>query len=253
MSNPWHPGGFARLPWVAFGALLGAIGGIVGSIAVLVVSDGTPIAEWYFQPTVYLSIISTITNIMVHYALAEGVTTAWWTRALQSNTQMSDLHQYWKAGNSLLAALNLGRNFNFVAVASIIVAISPINGPLLQRASRVATVDAPTGLTLSIPLAPQVPAGYTGIVEGRGYNPSFFNQSFTPVVNDFYNRSPINIANTSCVGTCSTAVVGAGFAINCSSYETIFNATIYQPPNTQFNANQSIVTDGADAFESTFN
>jgi len=83
MSNPWHPGGFARLPWPAFAALLGAIGGIAASIAVLILSNRVPITEWSFQPTVYLSIISTITNIMIHYALAQGVTTAWWIRALQ--------------------------------------------------------------------------------------------------------------------------------------------------------------------------
>lgn len=253
MSNSWHPGGFARLPWVAFAALLGAISGIAGSIAVLIVSDGVPITNWYFQPTVYLSILSTITNIMVHYALTQGVTAAWWIKALKSDTRVSDLHQYWKTGNSLLAALTSGRSFNLVALASIIVAISPINGPLLQRASRVATVGAPTALMLSIAVAPQVPSGYTGIVEGRGYVPSFFNQAFTPVVNDFYDRSDININKTGCDGTCSTTVVGAGFAINCSSYQTIFNATVYEPPNTLFNTNQSMVAYGVDAFESFFN
>ena len=96
VSNPWYPGAFARLPWAAFVALLGAIVGIGGSTAVLILSDGVPITEWTFQPTVYLSIVSTITTIMIHYALAQGVTTAWWTRALKTNTKISDLHQYWK-------------------------------------------------------------------------------------------------------------------------------------------------------------
>ena len=253
MRNPWHPGVFARLPWASFAALLGAICGVAGSIGVLVVSDGIPITRWSFQPTVYLSILSTITNIMVHYALADGVTTAWWTKALKPDTRASELHQYWKTGNSLLAALTSGRGFNLVALASIIVAVSPINGPLLQRASRVTEVDAPATVALSIAVAPKVPSGYTGIVEGRGYVPSFFNQAFTPVVNDFYDRSDISINSTGCQGTCSTIVVGAGFAINCSSYETLFNATVYDPPNTQFDTNQTLVAYGVDAFESFFN
>ena len=115
MNNAWHPGAFARLPWAAFAALLVAIVGIGGSIMVLRASDGVTLIDWYIQPTVYLSIISTITNIMTHFALAQGVTTAWWTRALKPNTKISDLHQYWQTGNSLLAALSAGRNFNLVA------------------------------------------------------------------------------------------------------------------------------------------
>jgi hypothetical protein len=253
MSNPWNPGSFAQFPWTAFAALLGAIGGVAGSAAVLIVSDGIAITEWTFQPTVYLSIISTITNIMVRYALARGLTTAWWARALKANTKISDLHQLWKTGNSVLAALTIGGNFNFVTLASVLVAISPINGPLLQRASRVAIVYVQSGLTLSIALAPRVPTGYTGIIEGRGYTPSFFMQDFTPVVNSFYDRLAIQIKNTSCIGTCSMTVVGAGFAVNCSSYETNFNLTIYAPPNTTYNSNQSLVTEGVDLFQSTIN
>jgi len=122
MKNPWKPGAFARLPWCAFAALVGAVGGVVGSVAVLLVSNGKPIPEWYFQPTVYLSIISTATNLMVHYALTQGVTIAWWTRALKPDTKISHLHQYWETGNSLLTSLKLRRNFNEVVTSARFIA-----------------------------------------------------------------------------------------------------------------------------------
>ncbi|KAE9376429.1 hypothetical protein N431DRAFT_330742 [Stipitochalara longipes BDJ] len=253
MNNPWKPGAWARLPWSAFAALAGAIGGVVGSVAVLVVSNGKPIADWHFQPTVYLSIISTITNLMVHYALTQGATIAWWTRALKPDTKISHLHQYWETGNSLLASLKIGRNFNAVALASIIVAISQVNGPLLQRASRVAVFPTDSEITVSVGIASKLPSGYTGMVEGRGYAPAFFNQLFLPTVSDYYDRASIKVNETGCIGTCSTIVAGAGFAVSCSSYETTFNAIPIDPPAGQdFNTSQPLVAVGVLAFQTNF-
>lgn len=253
MRNPWKPGVYSRLPWSAFAALVGAVGGVVGSVAILIVSNGKPITDWMVQPTVHLSIISTLTNLMVHYALTQGVTIAWWTRALKSDTKISHLHQYWETGNSLLASLKIGQNFNLVALASIIVAISPVNGPLLQRASRVAVVTGRSTVDISVGIASQLPYGYTGFVEGRGYVPAFFNPIFTPVVNDYSDRISIKVNNTGCTGTCNSIVTGAGFAISCSSYESTFNANpIVQPAGQDFNASQPLVAVGVLAFQTSF-
>jgi hypothetical protein len=253
MRNPWKPGAYARLPWFAFAALVGAVGGVVLSVAVLVVSNGKPITDWNVQPTVCLSIISTVTNLMVHYALAEGLTIAWWTRALKHDTKISHLHQYWETGNSLLASLKIGRSFNLVALASIIVAISPVNGPLLQRASRVVVIAAKSTITVSVGVASQLPYGYTGFVEGRGSVPAFFNPSFMSTVNDYSDRLSIKINNTGCTGTCTSIVAGAGFAVSCSSYESTFDATpIAQPADQTFDASQPLVAEGVLAFQSNF-
>lgn len=252
-NAPWKPGAFARLPWTGFAALGGAVGGIVGSVAVLVVSNGKPITDWRFQPTVYLSIISTLTNIMVHYALTQGVTVAWWALALKPDTRISHLHQYWETGNSLLASLKVGRNFNIIALATIIVAISQVNGPLLQRASRVAVVTANSDMTISIGIAPQIPSGFTGVVEGRAYVPAWFNELFLPTVNEYSDRLSINVNQTGCTGTCSTTLSGAGFAIVCTGYETTFEAVPEpQPTGQPFNTSQPLMIDGVDAFQSYF-
>ena len=101
-NNPWKPGVFAKLPWAGFAALVGALGGVAGSVAVLVASNGKPITEWRFQPTVYLSIISTLTNLMVHYAFAEGVKIAWWARALKPDTKILHLHQFCRCWGSFI-------------------------------------------------------------------------------------------------------------------------------------------------------
>jgi hypothetical protein len=44
-QNPWNPGVFLRLPLAGFAALAGAVGGIVGSVVVLKVSNGKPIMD----------------------------------------------------------------------------------------------------------------------------------------------------------------------------------------------------------------
>jgi hypothetical protein len=199
--------------------------------------------DWRFQPTVYLSIVSTLMNLMVHYAFTHGVKIAWWTRALKPDTKISQLQQYWEPGNSLLASLKVGRTANVVALASIIVAISQINSPLLQRASRVAVVPTYSDVTVLLGIAPQLPQGYTGLVEGRGNIPSWFTGLLLPTGNEYYDRVRINVNQNGCTGICSTTVSGAGFAIFCSSSESTFDA---------IGESQPLSVAGVDAFQSNF-
>lgn len=122
--------GTPQLPWLGLAAPVGAAGCAVASAFVLIRSDGQSIHDWTLQPTVYLAIASASANILLHYPLAEGVNVAWWRRSLKDGTTVNDLHRYWDYGNSLWAASTSGRHFNLVALASIMAALAPINGPL---------------------------------------------------------------------------------------------------------------------------
>ena len=135
--KPWNPNVGRRIPWKGLGALLGGIAGIGAAVAILIMSDGQPTSKWSVQPAVYLAIASAVTNICIHFALGRAVTVAWWKRATQPNTKLADLHRLWSYGDSLWESIVAGRNVNLIAFASIFVAILPINGPFLQRASRV--------------------------------------------------------------------------------------------------------------------
>jgi hypothetical protein len=250
--NSWKTGAFARLPWSGFAALLGAVVGMAGSIAILIASNGVPITKWSIQPTVYLSITSTITNILIHYALSEGLTTAWWSRALNSNVKVADLHRNWKSGNSLLSAVTSGRHFNLIALAAIFVAISPVNGPFLQRASHVVISQTITNTQLLVQIAKEIPQGYTAWIEGREETPAFFSEDFTPVVSDLYDRSDISIKDTGCAGNCSAGIIGAGFAISCSAYQAAFDLRPYNNPDGTFNTSQPNVAFGVQVFQSFF-
>lgn len=222
-GQAWHSGALVRFPWLGMGALLGSVLGIAASIAILIASDKKPISDWTFQPTVYLSIASTLTNITLYFAFTKGVTISWWSRAMKDGTHLADLHRYWDYGGSLWAASTAGRRFNLVALACVLVAIAPINDPFLQRASRVTTAQQHSTPTLGISLAPAIPLGFSGYISGRGHDVSLYTTNFTPTVQAYNNRAPIIMGSTGCGGVCSAKVLAVGFAVNCSSYPFAFD------------------------------
>src|SRR6266480_4234067 len=109
-SSPWSPGVWKRLPWTGFLALLTTIVVTILMIVIVVRSNGEP-AYWVVQPAVLLVIASTIANILLPYALSEGVTVAWWVKSMKPGTQVSDLHNIWSFGSSIKEAALSGRAF----------------------------------------------------------------------------------------------------------------------------------------------
>lgn len=73
-TRPWQPGFLRRIPWAGLSSLVGALIGIGAAIAILITSNGVPIREWKYAPTVYLSVCYTISNILLNAALSQGVT-----------------------------------------------------------------------------------------------------------------------------------------------------------------------------------
>jgi len=180
-GRPWRPGFFRRISWAGLLCLFGALLGVVASIAILRASDGTPISDWRYSPTVYLSISYTITNILLAVALGHGVTISWWRKALGADTELGDLHRYWNFGTSPAAALLSGRKFNFIALACLLVAITPANGPLLQRSSSVAVQVTSEPVTMQIAAAPVIQSP-TGYLSGRSLAVSLISTQYAPVV-----------------------------------------------------------------------
>lgn len=251
-KNPWKATAFRRLPILGFAALLGALLGVGASIAILIKSDGQPTKSWSLQPTVYLAIASTVTNIALHFALTEGVTVAWWRRASKENTSIADLHRHWSYGNSLWAAFTSGKHVNMVAIASIFVAIGPINGPLLQRASRVTFGQFIQNTDVSIKIAQSLPNGYTGMISGRGHSVAILTSAFTKTVSAANSQADIIIGETGCTGECATTLRGAGFAVNCSASTMPFSLTPDMKAGENFNPDQQAVMNGTQAFGTFF-
>ncbi|KAL8730263.1 MAG: hypothetical protein Q9181_004730 [Wetmoreana brouardii] len=247
----WNPSILHRLPWRGLGAMLGVLAAVAAAIVVLMLSDGRPTSNWSLQPAVYLAIASALANIFIHFALSQAICVAWWRRATQPNTKISDLHRHWNYGDSLWASVTSGRQMNIIAVASLLVALVPINGPFLQRASRVGLGRFVHNPEVQLQIAQQLPIGYTGFVasgRGRPYA-SFLTPEFKNILNATNNLAPISLVSKGCAGECTTRVRGAGFMVNCVHSTVPFDLEPLEEDNETI---QTSSFEGIQAFETLF-
>ncbi|OCL06727.1 hypothetical protein AOQ84DRAFT_355343 [Glonium stellatum] len=223
--HPWRTGFWRRFPWLGILALFGAVLCAAAMVGILVASDNKPVDHWNIQPTVYLSIASTAANILLQFALTEGTTIFWWVRALQGETTVKNLHDYWDHGRHLAPALFAGKSINLAAFACIAVAITPLNGPLIQRASVVGSLHMTRETTVRVPIAPVLPDGFTGLITGRGHQTAMPNSNISALVKAYNAKLPVNITESLCEGNCVATLQGAGFSINCAALATPFDVT----------------------------
>ncbi|KAI9755176.1 MAG: hypothetical protein M1835_000840, partial [Candelina submexicana] len=184
--------------------------------AILLASNGQPVASWTVQPTVLLALLTAAVNSLLHFALREGVTVIWWRKAMTEGTTIDDLHHVWEFGTSILAATFAGRQFNRVALASILTTLVVIDAPLLQRASSITSRSVTIPVTMSANLATSIPT--TSFVTGGAYV-SVLDPLFARVMQDYGNRVPID-AVSGCHGTCFLTVKAFGFSTQCNTDTT---------------------------------
>jgi len=85
-NNLWAPVAWTRFPWTGILAISGAHLGIAVCVAMLVISDGAEATACTYQPTLYLSIAYTLTNMCLSAAFDRGVIINWWRKALGPKT-----------------------------------------------------------------------------------------------------------------------------------------------------------------------
>ncbi|KAF7189152.1 hypothetical protein HII31_09574 [Pseudocercospora fuligena] len=252
--NPWQPGLFRRIPWAGISCLFAVFCCCIVEIAILVASNGAPISSWKYAPSLYLSVAYTISNILLSAAFSQGLTVHWWRKALTEGTQLGDLHRYWDHGTSAVAAAFAGRHFSYISFAAIFVALTPINGPLLQRASTTTTdtryyhSDADdVQLRLPVVKSIQDPTGHTS---GRAYTVTMLDTKFAPVVQAWSTGQSIIVNNTGCAGDgkCTGVMTGAGLAMSCNSSTANFDLSGTNEDGS--NNNASFI--GMDIFQVNF-
>jgi hypothetical protein len=215
--STWRTGFWRRFLHTGVIALIAATIASISMVYIIRTSDGQPIASWRYQPTVCLAISYTIANMTLQCTLARAVTIAWWTKALKGDAKVQDLHNIWSYGHGVCQILLLGRFFNLVALAGLVVTLAPINGPLLQRASVIHECERLCMKNITIPIAPEFPGGYTGIIAGHGGEaPASLTVSFSDIMKQHTNRLAINITNSGCEGSCKGTLFGAGYDISCT-------------------------------------
>ncbi|MCJ1245167.1 hypothetical protein MMC30_002368 [Trapelia coarctata] len=220
--RPWQPGLRRRAPWVGMASLILGLLCILFTALILYSAHESPVDSWpsesrVVQPAVLLAFISTATNVLLNFAMSEGCIIAWWSKALEGG-DVNDLHRYWSYGTSLGAAALSGRSFNKVALACLLTSSLAVNGPLLQRASTVATKQYTTVIPVSANLSTSpLPAGFSGIYMTQENKISMLTPAFANISRDYASRAPIMTRNTGCSGGCLSSFHAAGFDMNCSS------------------------------------
>lgn len=141
------------------------------------------------------ALLSAAANAWLSYAFVEGAGSFWWTQAVRGG-KIQDLHQTWLSGAGQGAALTAGRRFDWLALASIAVAVVAIDGPLLQRASFTAIkVFDPQPVTVNAVVATEVPLGYSGFemqtsTGGLRSRQQFLSERFQGVMQAYSARVP---------------------------------------------------------------
>jgi hypothetical protein len=223
-GRPWHASAMRRLPWDAILAFFGAIASAILMIVVIFKSNNDPVSNWPVAPAVYLAIISVGANIQLRYAFSRGVEISWWVAAMEDNTKVKHLHNIWLYGTSLKSAFFAGRSFNLVALAAILLALVPANGPLAQRASQPVTRITTAEMTVPLVAAPTLGPGMTtGQITGRSAVTSYVTPSFAKVLQNHLVSAPITVSEACGSGTCRGVVRAAGYAVSCVSGSRLFD------------------------------
>ncbi|KAF5260234.1 hypothetical protein FOXYS1_9137 [Fusarium oxysporum] len=203
LSQPWLPGFWIRFPYRGLGMWLLALLGTIAAVMILVYSDGVPVDHWdeRIQPTVWLALTSALSGAFLACAFTEGAAIS-----------------YWRAAGKPVTSKTLG-------LASILMTLSVLRGPLMQRASSTTNhYQAQQGI-MNFHIARELPENYACIMTGRTHSTSLLTKNFSDVAQNYSRRSDMAVFDTSCTN-CTTAVEGFGFDVNCTETTREFNLTI---------------------------
>ena len=113
--------------------------------------------------------------------------------------------------------------FNIIALACILTALAPINGPLLQRASSVAVTNITFIVPINVPITSSLIVPSVNLTSHM-FSVSLFMNQFSSIVLNYLKEGNVNINSTGCssVTTCAAIIRDAEFTLNCSSYRVLF-------------------------------
>ncbi|KAK5172819.1 uncharacterized protein LTR77_002939 [Saxophila tyrrhenica] len=179
-------------PLAGVASLVFAILQIFASFAVLAASNKQPVSSWTFQPTVYLAVLTVLSNKLLAFAAVQGTVISWWRSAIRG-TSLGQLHRDWGMGLHVYKALAAGRHTNILAFACILATFVAIDGPLLQRATSVVSVTPQQPVPLTVALAPELPGAWSGAADYREKQSWTFGPSvdFAKVFEDYSETTPI--------------------------------------------------------------
>lgn len=102
----WSPSILRIAPLSGIGALLFVFIQIFASYAVLATSHGADVKHWKYQPTVYLAILTAISNKALAFAVVQGTVVTLWLRLLKG-TSLGQVHRDWAYGLHVVSEIEI--------------------------------------------------------------------------------------------------------------------------------------------------
>jgi hypothetical protein len=201
-GNVWQPAIFRNAPIWGLGAVFGTLACCVGTILIVIVSNGDKVESWKVQPSVLLAILIAGANATMTFALAGGAVNAWWYKAYKGAT-VTEIQWQWSLGDSLWDAMCAGRHVSLVALATIVGTWAVFGtDPLMQRSTGVISKNITEPVSVIASIAPLIPYGYTGISTTRGGTAFAPTPPAMDAARDFFNKVPINLGFYGCKDNC---------------------------------------------------
>jgi hypothetical protein len=259
----WKTGVKARFPWLGFSAILTVLLCVAFTIVILITSNGKAQEEWpgeprnevtgscksianpstgyqkwqwindewkskmQLTPSTALAVTNTVANLGLAIAIANGVSIAWWRKAMQGAT-VSDLHRSWAFSTSLWELLTAGKHFNLIALAAITAKLALVDNILLQRSTNtVPGIYFQKGTNVRLPIVTELPQDYAGTFTADASSGALSSAFSDNVYRYSTDNDVIKFNNTftdwdtHCRGTCVGYTQGYGFSIDCSEYNIV--------------------------------
>lgn len=223
LSRPWRPRSWKSFPKLPIASLMGSAVSITLALAALLLADDSLVDSWPIAPSVYLSIIAAISNMMVRFAFYESADLFWWTRMI-SGVSLHELHTIWDLthnATSLAKLTHKGIRLQHLHLTAILVLLVAVTGPFLQRTI---TVEVTTRLSIhsqvELPVRREPMWNLTTKVinpRRRLFAPPPYQDEFAEVVLELNQRKPLTMSTPVCSpnATCDTNIVIAGFTWVC--------------------------------------
>lgn len=223
-NQPWQAHSWRQFPSLTVLALLGAVTAISLAILVLYLSDDVQVDHLEFSPTVFLSILVTLSNALLRFAFQESADVFWWSRLLsESGVTLKELHTMWDLAHNVLSLAKF-RNTPVqlhIRVTALLVLLLAVNGPLLQRALTVDLTTRTNVRTATLPIR-QEPmwnlttkkVGFAGHI----WSAPPYQDEFAEIAAELNQRRPLQLSSSVCApnGTCTANVTIAGFTHACA-------------------------------------
>ncbi|KAH7183321.1 uncharacterized protein B0J16DRAFT_163597 [Fusarium flagelliforme] len=228
LSQPWLPGFWTRFPYRGLSMWLLALIGTMSAVLILKYSDGVPVDHWdkNMQPTVWLALTSALSGAFLAVAFTEGAAISYWRTAGKPVTLQQLQAVYGSSTGIIQAAINLFTwKSKTLGIASILMTLSVMRGPLMQRASATANYYETQQGRMNFHIARELPEDYGCIITGRShYATSLLTKNFSDIAHSYSRRDEMAAFGTTCTN-CTTKIRGFGFQVNCTETAREYNLT----------------------------